>query len=825
MMALGGLAGVTVAAACASNERARNHEVLSRTTSAIMLTNTHPVEGYADKLSYTQGDTVNLHVHVPSSTTYTYSVYRYGASGANGAIDPGNPVYGPISGTADPQPYPDNAAIVGLTTWPVTSSFTIGPTWSSGIYAARLDSTSGTSYVSFVVRDAGAVAKPRVLVASTNTWEAYNMWPYDQAATAISYYGDCHKPARQTTNTISFLRPNPLAWPDPPADRLGCLADGSVSGGYGYQAFFYRNEHLMVGDVRIAQWLEMSGLTYSVITDEDLDRAWTGLRSEPHGGHLDASILDASVSPTLIISTHNEYWSGGMETAVEEYQRVGGNVVSLSGNSMYHIVSYGTSNGGTHMTRELDWEPTAKTNILGTITANIGTGAPCVAYSVTRPSHWAFASTAFSVDPPPALGTTGEMSVLGAIPSSAGVRTFCVDSGAGGAVGEETDAAPLGPAHAHDGSDPGQWCGGQSCNCSNPGTSDFEADRFVGFMRTYSRLAESSAANPASNIIVARKASAGMLFNAASITFGQSLLWDAFQSPSPMSATLRNVFNRFSSRSFSDFSGDGVPDVVMRGGANLYMGKGNGSGGFVQGAVLVASGGWDQFDAVVSAGDFDSDGHPDLLARCATAACPAGAGLGDLVVYHGDGSGGLLGTGHVVGSAWGGMHIAGLGDFDGDGNPDVLGWTDTAVGVTLFKGNGNDGWVSPSGTDIFIDSRTFDMLIPVGDYNGDGTADVLARTSAGSLYLCRGNGDGTFAAAGCGSAINAGWSIFSDIIPVGDFKGIGQYGDNAPRPAMLGKNANGDLVLYTGSRSGCVETNYGIVDSGWNAYSPIVGVW
>ena len=43
------------------------------------------------------------------------------------------------------------------------------------------------------------------------------------------------------------------------------------------------------------------------------------------------AILNAMDYPTLIISTHNEYWSEAMVSALRSYERQGGNVISLSG--------------------------------------------------------------------------------------------------------------------------------------------------------------------------------------------------------------------------------------------------------------------------------------------------------------------------------------------------------------------------------------------------------------------------------------------------------------------------------------------------------------
>jgi hypothetical protein len=59
----------------------------------------------------------------------------------------------------------------------------------------------------------------------------------------------------------------------------------------------------------------------------------------------------------------------------------------------------------------------------------------------------------------------------------------------------------------------------------------------------------------------------------------------------------------------------------------------------------VISQGWSVFDTVFSVGDFTGDGLPDLIARHATTR--------DLHIYPGDGVGGFgVGSGNVIGDNW-----------------------------------------------------------------------------------------------------------------------------------------------------------------------------
>jgi hypothetical protein len=77
---------------------------------------------------------------------------------------------------------------------------------------------------------------------------------------------------------------------------------------------------------------------------------------------------------------------------------------------------------------------------------------------------------------------------------------------------------------------------------------------------------------------------------------------------------------------------------------------------------------------LVGVGDFNRDGHVDLIAR-------HGA-TGDLWLYPGTGTG--FGARVRIGTAWNGMRdLVGVGDFDRDGYNDVLA-VETATGK-LFR--------------------------------------------------------------------------------------------------------------------------------------------
>ena len=132
--------------------------------------------------------------------------------------------------------------------------------------------------------------------------------------------------------------------------------------------------------------------------------------------------------------------------------------------------------------------------------------------------------------------------------------------------------------------------------------------------------------------------------------------------------------------------------------------------------------GWGIFNAVFSPGDFDGDGNNDILARDSS---------GVLYLYPGDGDGGwkprsVAGTGWQIFST-----VRGPGDFNGDGTNDVLG-RDAAGRLILYPGDGRGGWLTSKvvGTGWQI----FDQLIAPGDTTGDGAIDLYGVDQRGYLH-------------------------------------------------------------------------------------------
>lgn len=214
-----------------------------------------------------------------------------------------------------------------------------------------------------------------------------------------------------------------------------------------------------------------------------------------------------------------------------------------------------------------------------------------------------------------------------------------------------------------------------------------------------------------------------------------------------------------------DFSNDGRTDLLIRhpnGLLSVYLIKSDQSGFPFEYSSYNAyvPNDW----SVAGTGDFNGDGHDDIIWRNANGAFsewlaqPVGFGV-NFVSNHENAS-------TVMPQDW---HVAGTGDFDGDGRDDVL-WRHESGLVnnwlsqpdSSFKSNANL-WINPG-----VDWK----VAGIGDFNGDGRADIIWRNDNGAFseWLAQANGSFMSNHDKASSMVPLDWHVAG----TGDYDGDGR---------------------------------------------------
>lgn len=253
-----------------------------------------------------------------------------------------------------------------------------------------------------------------------------------------------------------------------------------------------------------------------------------------------------------------------------------------------------------------------------------------------------------------------------------------------------------------------------------------------------------------------------------------------------------------------DFNGDGIPDLIQRKtNGELWFYPGDGTGKSLPGRKI--GWGWDIYDSIFGTGDFNGDGKNDLVARKFD---------GSLWFYAGTGAVSATSEGYraavkIGDFGWDGFDaLVGVRDFDGDGRPDILARRPDGV-LLLYPGNGSGRPGTPRQIDFGW--QIFDQLIPLQDFNGDGTNDLAGRRPDGTLWFYANTGKAKFAG---GQQIGTGWQIYENIVGVGDADG-----DRAAD--FVGRQPDGSTYFYAGTamRDQGYNGARKIGDFGWDAFN------
>ena len=279
------------------------------------------ISAYCGQVSVRRGDTLDVHVStMTGGAKYEADVYRmgwYGGAGGRNLRSIKN-IDGETQGRWDPLRgvqecrtcKVDADTLLIECNWERSLQIKIADDWVSGYYLVKLHElkTDTSVYAIFVVRDDDSTA-PILVQASTNTWQAYNVWG------DASLYGSFGADRRYIDKArrayrVSYDRPY----------------DVNINGQSQFGAGeFFRWEYNFV------RWAESMGFDMTYTTNVDVS-----LRGQALAQHR------------LFVSLgHDEYWTKQQRDAVEAARDAGVNIAFFSGNECYWQSRLEPSSKGT----------------------------------------------------------------------------------------------------------------------------------------------------------------------------------------------------------------------------------------------------------------------------------------------------------------------------------------------------------------------------------------------------------------------------------------------------------------------------------------------
>jgi hypothetical protein len=286
---------------------------------------------------------------------------------------------------------------------------------------------------------------------------------------------------------------------------------------------------------------------------------------------------------------------------------------------------------------------------------------------------------------------------------------------------------------------------------------------------------------------------------------GGAQWWQNFSAPGSLDIRPTGITregNTGRTQVLADFNRDGRVDWLRAAPPGIEIDFGDGAGGFAQDSFSIAVPGTDSNDnANVIPGDFDNDGDIDLLVM-------VGGGYDDTdgrtYYYRNDGViGGVPQFSEQTAAAnlpADGLVVKGVGDYDVDGDLDLIAIDHKQLPPVIYKNNGSGVFALDAGAVAGVANATLTYAAwgtaVLTDFDNDGIPDILMNGKY-YLMLLRGTGGGHFVYMNdawnitdvCPCSIDGGLA-FGDIDGDGDLDIAGYANLDEPYQVKLYRNDN-----------------------------------